>query len=116
MYVGTVAEAGLLRFDWREERFSIVSPKLAEARITSLNEDEDGMIWIGAGYPRMQLIRFNPHDETIVNFGRINDLLPRCYFHGACCFEGKLYLGETDGFSPSLHIIDLKSLTGLEGR
>jgi sugar lactone lactonase YvrE len=113
MYVGTVAEASLLRFDWEREQFSTVSPRLAEARVTSLDEDEDGMIWIGAGYPHMQLIRFNPHDKTVVNFGRINDSHPRCYFHGACYFEGKLYLGETDGFSPSLHIIDLKQLTNL---
>ena len=43
MYVGTVADASLLRFDWERETFSLVFVKLAEARVTSLDEDDDGM-------------------------------------------------------------------------
>ncbi len=110
MYVGTVADASLLRFDWERETFSLVFAKLAEARVTSLDEDDDGMIWIGAGYPHMQLIRFHPGDNSMLNFGRVNQSYPRCYFHAACCYQNKLFLGETDGFSPSLHVVDLQPL------
>lgn len=108
IFVGTVAEASLLKFDWQNETFSTVIPKLAEARVTSLDEDENGIIWIGAGYPHMQLIRFDPVKNSITNYGKINGTHQRCYFHGACYANGKLYLGETDGFSPSLHIVGLK--------
>lgn len=113
MYVGTVAQACLLRFDWEREQFSSISPQLTEARITSLDEDENGIIWLGSGYPHMQLLSFNPSNGKIVNYGRVNKNLPRCYFHCACYFKGKLYLGETDGFSPSMHILDLKDLQGV---
>lgn len=115
MYVGTAGQAALLRFDWERERFITVSSRLTEARVTSLDEDENGMIWMGAGYPHMQLLCFNPVTGAVSNYGRVNETLPRCYFHCACYFKGKLYLGETDGFSPSIHILDLQSISQFTG-
>jgi len=110
IFVGTVANSLLFEFHWREERFELFGQLAQGGRVTSMDEDEDGIIWIGADYPHMRLIRFNPAEKTIKDFGRVNTSYPRCYFHASCYFDGKLYLGETDGFSPSLHIINLKSL------
>jgi hypothetical protein len=77
-----------------------------------MDEDERGAIWIGAGYPKMHLVRFDPSEPRakFVDCGIVNETYARCYFHASCCFENKLYLGETDGFSPSLHIVDLSAL------
>jgi hypothetical protein len=113
IYVGTVANSLLFRFHDTEEEFELIGQLAKGGRVTSLDEDENGMIWIGAGYPHMQLVRFDPRTPSqkgITDFGRVNDTYHRCYFHASCLHEGKLYLGETDGFSPSLHIVDLASL------
>ena len=111
IFMGTVANSLLFEFHWQEERFELITQLAKGGRVTSMDEDENGVIWIGADYPHMRLISFNPVDNKVKDFGRVNTSYPRCYFHASCYFEGKLYLGETDGFSPSLHIIDLKSLS-----
>ena len=49
--------------------------------------------------------------RPITDCGPINPNLERCYIHASCLHKGKLYLGETDGFSPSLHIVDLGSIS-----
>jgi hypothetical protein len=110
IFMGTVANSLLFEFHWREERFELLAQLAKGGRVTSMDEDENGVIWVGADYPHMRLVSFDPVKGEIKDFGRVNTSYPRCYFHASCYFEGKLYLGETDGFSPSLHIIDLKSL------
>ena len=109
IFMGTVANSLLFEFHWRDERFELVAQLAKGGRVTSMDEDENGMIWIGADYPHMRLVSFNPANNEIRDYGRVNTSYPRCYFHASCYFEGKLYLGETDGFSPSLYIVDLES-------
>jgi hypothetical protein len=113
IYLGMVANSLLFHFDWKKETFELVGQLAKDGRVTSMDEDENGMIWASAGYPHTRLIRFDPTatgKSQIRDFGQVNDKYPRCYFHASCCHRGKLYLGETDGFSPSLHCIDLKNL------
>lgn len=113
IYMGTVADALLFRFDAHSETFERIAQLAEGGRVTSIDEDDDGVLWIGAGYPHMHLVRFNPKEtgtDRLKDFGPVNSTYERCYFHGSCCFEGRLYLAETDGFSPSLHIVDLKDL------
>lgn len=115
IYMGTVANSLLFRFDSETEDFELVAQLAKGGRVTSMDEDDNGIIWIGADYPHMRLIRFDPKAsgrDRVIDCGRVNDTYPRCYFHGSCYFEGKLYLGETDGFSPSLHIVDLNHSLG----
>lgn len=118
IYMGTVAGALLFRFHWREEEFELIGKCAEGGRVTSMDEDESGVIWIGAGYPNMHLVRFDPFasgPDRLEDFGPVNTTYSRCYFHASCYHAGKLYLGETDGFSPSLHIINLRELVGNGG-
>ncbi len=113
IFMGAVANSLLFRFDPDTEEFELIAQLAKGGRITSMDEDENGIIWIGADYPHMRLIRFDPKSggkNRVIDCGRVNDSYPRCYFHASCYFEGKLYLGETDGFSPSLHIVDLNKM------
>ncbi len=112
IFMGTVDKSLLFEFDWQNEKFEFISQLSAGGRITSMDEDENGNIWIGADYPNMRLVRYNPQDNIIEDFGQVNSTYPRCYFHASCYYQRKLYLGETDGFSPSLHIVDINNLTG----
>lgn len=117
IYMGTVAGAQLFRFHWREEKFELMGKCAEGGRVTSMDEDENGVIWIGAGYPNMHLVRFDPAaagKSRFTDYGPVNTKYPRCYFHASCYYDGKLYLGETDGFSPSLHVIDLRELINPE--
>jgi hypothetical protein len=107
IFMGTVANALLFEFHWAEEKFELIATLGEGGRVTNMDEDDDGNIWIGANYPHMHLIRFQPDSRDITDMGRLNDNHSRCYFHASCYHKGKLYLGETDGFSPSLHIVDL---------
>ena len=108
IFMGTVADARLYEFHWKEETFEFITSLGDGGRVTNMNEDDGGTLWIGANYPHMHLIRFKPDSAEIKDTGRLNDNYSRCYFHASCYYKGKLYLGETDGFSPSLHIVDLK--------
>jgi hypothetical protein len=113
IYLGMVANSLLLHFDWEKEEFDLIGQLAQGGRVTSLDEDEDGAIWASAGYPHTHLVRFNPSANgkgRITDFGIVNDHYARCYFHASSYHNGKLYLGETDGFSPSLHCIDLKTI------
>jgi len=113
VYMGTVADSRLFRFDTDAEQFEFVAELAEGGRVTSMDEDAEGIIWIGAGYPHMRLIRFDPNaagNARLVDCGIVNSTYERCYFHASCYHERKLYLGETDGFSPSLHIVDLDSV------
>ncbi len=107
IFMGTVANALLYEFHWREERFELIAALGKGGRITSMDEDDNGNIWIGSNYPHMHLVCFQPETRKIIDTGRLNDTYSRCYFHASCYYNGKLYLGETDGFSPSLHIVDV---------
>ena len=112
IFMGTVADSLLFEFHYKEERFELIG-KLAEGgRVTSLSEDDNGIIWITADYPHMRILRFDPckKESAITDLGRVNETYERCYFHTGCWHDGKLYLGETDGFVPSLHIITLDSI------
>jgi len=113
IYVGTVSNSLLFRFDWEEERFECIGQATESGRVATMEEDDDGIIWIGAGYPNMHLVRFDraaQGRDRLVDLGAVNTQNYRCYFHASAYHEGKLYLGETDGFSPSVHIVDLKKL------
>ena len=113
IYMGAVSNSLLFRFHFKEERFELIGRLAEGGRVTSMDEDERGIIWIGADYPTMRLIRFDPAamgKERITDFGPVNSHYERCYFHASCCHGGKLYLGETDGFSPALHIVELEPL------
>lgn len=110
IYMGTVANSLLFRFDPGTLEFSLLGRLAEGGRVTSMDEDENGIIWISAGYPHTRLIRFDPGVDgprAFVDCGPVNPSYERCYIHASCLHEGKLYLGETDGFSPSLHIVDL---------
>jgi len=113
IYMGTVANSLLFRFDPHTQEFSLLGRLAEGGRVTSMDEDDDGILWISAGYPHTRLIRFDPHTpgpEAIKDCGPINPTYERCYVHSSCLYQNKLYLGETDGFSPSLHIVDLDSV------
>lgn len=113
IYMGVVSNSLLFRFYDKEEKFELIGQLAKGGRVTSLDEDKNGCIWIGADYPHMRLIKFDPTQcppKCFTDFGRINTTYERCYFHASCYYDNKLYLGETDGFSPSLHIVDLKEL------
>jgi hypothetical protein len=113
IYMGTVAKSMLCEFHPETEEFELVAELSRGGRVTSMDEDDAGVIWIGADYPHMRLIRFDPSETgkaRLTDCGPVNSTYARCYFHASCCFDGRLYLGETDGFSPSLHIVDLTSI------
>lgn len=113
VYMGTVANSLLFEFHFEEGRFELLGQLAQGGRVTSMDEDEAGVIWIGAGYPNMHLVRFDPKASgrgRLIDCGPVNSRYARCYFHASSYADGKLYLGETDGFSPSLHIIDLHQL------
>ncbi len=113
MFVGSVSNALFFEFDWQTETFNLIGRSSISGRVPIMEEDEEGIIWIGSGYPNMQLIRFDPNctgKGRFTDCGVVNSLHPRCYFHASAYYDGKLYLGETDGFSPSMHIVDLKKL------
>ncbi|MHC4874058.1 MAG: NHL repeat-containing protein [Planctomycetota bacterium] len=110
IYVGMVDKSRLYKFHRETEEFELLTSLSDGGRVTSMDEDEDGIIWICADYPHMRLLKFDPNEKgknKITDCGRVNDTYERCYFHGSCVYENKLYLGETDCFSPSLHIVDL---------
>jgi hypothetical protein len=107
IYMGTVADAALFRFDEKAERFERLAVLGQGGRMTSMDEDGAGNLWLGTGYPHMRLVRFEPSSGRVTDFGRVNDTHERCYFHASCLYQGRLYLGETDGFAPSLHVVDL---------
>jgi hypothetical protein len=113
IFMGAVANSLFFEFHRNTEEFELKA-KLAEGgRITSIDEDYNGHLWIGAGYPHMRLVRFDPSKEgekAVKDFGRVNSSYERCYFHSSCIYNDKLYLGETDGFSPSVHVISLNRL------
>jgi hypothetical protein len=114
IFMGTVANSLLWRFDPSTEEFTLLGRLAEGGRVTSMDEDEEGIIWISAGYPHTHLVRFDPSIEgpqAITDCGPINPNLERCYIHASCLHKGTLYLGETDGFSPSLHIVDLSSIS-----
>jgi len=101
IYMGTVAESLIFRFHYNDEKFEPMGKCSEGGRVTSMDEDENGVIWIGAGYPNMHLVRFDPSSggkNRFTDFGPVNTKYSRCYFHASCYNIGKLYLGETDGF------------------
>ena len=115
IYTGMVANSLLFRFYWEEENFELIGQAEKSGRMATIDEDGDGIIWLGAGYPNMHLVRFDKKvqkRDNLIDCGIVNDNNIRCYFHASCYHQGKLYLGETDGFTPSLHVIDLKNMKG----
>ncbi len=113
IFMGTVANSLLFRFHPETEEFILVGRLAEGGRVTSMDEDGEGIIWISAGYPHTRLVRFDPSiagPKAITDCGAVNPAYERCYIHASCLWEGKLYLGETDGFSPSLHIVDLATV------
>ncbi len=113
MYVGTVANSLFFHFDWKTETFTMIGQAALGGRVATVDEDEDGCLWLGAGYPDMHLVKFDPKSTALnkfVDYGAVSSGKYRCYFHSSCIHNGKIYLGETDGFTPSVHIIDLKTL------
>ena len=109
----TVANSLLFKFHWEAECFECLGQATESGRVAVMEEDDDGIIWIGAGYPNMHLVRFDPKAagmKKLIDFGAVNEKNYRCYFHASAYHNNKLYLGETDGFTPSVHIIDLKKL------
>lgn len=112
IYMGTVANSLLFRFDPTSIEFTLLGRLAEGGRVTSMDEDDNGILWISAGYPHTRLVRFDPSVQVlsaITDCGPINPAYERCYIHASCLYQGKLYLGETDGFSPSLHIVDLST-------
>ncbi len=113
IYFGCVSNSLIFRFDWANESFELLGQATQNGRVATMNEDEDGIIWIGAGYPDMHLVRFDPSvtgRDRFVDYGAVSSGKYRCYFHASALANRTLYLGETDGFTPSVHIIDLASL------
>jgi len=113
IFMGTVDQSRFFEFHPEDETFELLGTLSKGGRMTTMDEDADGMIWLGVDYPHMRLVRFDPaaHGrDRFIDYGRVNTTHERCYFHASCCFDGKLYLGETDGFSPSLHIVELGAL------
>ncbi len=113
IYMGTIANSLLFRFDPESCEFTLLAQLAKGGRVTSMDEDAEGILWISAGYPHTHLIRFDPRETghaAITDCGPVNPNYERCYIHASCLHEGKLYLGETDGFSPSLHILDLTEI------
>lgn len=113
IYVGIVSNSLLFRFDEETETFDLLGQPDKGGRIAVMEEDDDGIIWIGAGYPKMHLARFDKTvfgKERFYDCGEVNTSHSRCYFHSSYYYKNKIYLGETDGFSPSVHVVDLKTI------
>ncbi len=111
IFMGTVDRGMLFEFDPVKESFRLIktlSPNCG--RTVTMDEDEHGTIWIGTGYPHMRLVQFEPDTETCIDHGVVNARYERCYFHASCIAGNHLFLGETDGFVPSLHIVNLREL------
>lgn len=110
VYLGLVSNSLVFQFDYLNEQMDLLGQAEKSGRIATMDEDGNGIIWMGAGYPVMHLIRFDKNarrKDKFIDCGIVNEKYRRCYFHASCYYNGKLYLGETDGFSPSLHVIDL---------
>ena len=113
MYMGAVANSLIFRFDWENEEFDLVGQAGTGGRVSTMDEDDNGIIWLGAGHPTMHLVRFDKNatgKDRFIDYGEVNNSNYRCYFHASYYYKNKLYLGETDGFTPSLHVIDLEDL------
>lgn len=113
MYFGCVANSLFYHFDWKTETITQIGQAAIGGRVATINEDENGCLWLGAGYPDMHLVRFDPHSHRLnrfTDYGPVHSGNYRCYFHASCLWNGKLFLGETDGFTPSVHVIDLATL------
>lgn len=113
IYVGMVSNSLLFRFYEETEEFELVGQAAKGGRLATMDEDDDGIIWLGAGYPNMHLVRFDKKAtgrDRFYDCGEVGKSEYRCYFHASCYYKNKLYLGETDGFTPSLHVVDLKSV------
>ena len=98
---------------WQSETFDLIGQAGTGGRVSTMDEDDNGIIWLGAGHPTMHLVRFDKNatgKDRFIDYGEVNSANYRCYFHASYCYKNKLYLGETDGFTPSLHVIDLEDL------
>ncbi len=114
IFMGAVHHSCFYEFDYRNEEFKRIEELSSGGRVSTMNEDDKGMIWIGVDYPNMRLVSFDPNEGTFHDYGVVNDKYPRCYFHASVIHDDKLYLGETDCFSPSLHIVNLGELQNAE--
>lgn len=112
IFMGAVDRSKLFEFDQENETFRLIADLSQGGRVSIMSEDANGVIWIGVDYPNMRLVSFDPAAENLTDFGVVNDTYPRCYFHASQIYDGKLYLGETDCFSPSLHSVDLRQFCG----
>ncbi len=111
IFMGAVDRSQLFEFHAENETFEPLGVLSDGGRMTTMDEDANGAIWLGVDYPHMRLVRFDPTasgNGRFTDFGRVNTTHERCYFHASCCVDDRLYLGETDGFVPSLHLVDLK--------
>lgn len=113
MFFGCVSNSLFYHFNWRTETITQIGQAAIGGRVATINEDDEGDLWIGAGYPIMHLVRFDPQSHNYNRFkdyGAVQNGNYRCYFHSSSIWDKKLFLGETDGFTPSVHIIDLLKL------
>jgi len=93
VYLGMVSNSLIFKFNYQNEKLELLGQATKSGRIATMDEDEEGNIWIGAGYPMMHLIKFNRKAQgrdRFVDYGVVNEEYRRCYFHASCYYKGKL--------------------------
>ena len=98
-WVGT-SSGGLHLFDRNSGAWTTYSTDngLPSESVKSIIEDDQGYLWIGT---ENGLSKFNPDDNSFVNYGR-SDGLQGGYFNRGSIFKGKngtIYIGGNNGFN-----------------
>jgi len=107
MYFGTVANALLFKLHWEDRRVEMIGQAPGYRRIATMCEGEDDVLYLTVGFPHAHVVRFDTRTRKFEDLGPVSTDAPVVYFHCDAWDDGVLYLGETDGFSPSLWRVEL---------
>ena len=107
MYFGTVANALLHRLHYQDRRVELLGQAPGQQRIATMCEGEDDVLYLTVGFPHAHVVRYDTRKAKFEDLGTVCTEVPMVYFHADAWDDGVLYLGETDGFSPSLWRIEI---------
>jgi|ERR1051325_3846785 hypothetical protein len=102
LYMGMAGNGFLYRFEVARLRLHEIGRIGIGGRVTSMVEDEEGCILFSAGFPVMNVGRYDPKRGLVEDFGPVTDRYSKIYFHGAVYRDRTLYLAETDSGVASL--------------
>lgn len=102
LWIGTM-DYGMIKYDVRTEEFEWFNRKdgLASNSISSIMEDENGMLFIGTDNG---ISRFDPAKREFVNYGVGDGLHGMEFLENSCCKseDGMMFFGGMKGFSSFL--------------